>query len=462
MKITFSLRLILFVVSLFSSFSVYATKVVLHDTQLSTLLDKTRLVLFFNGPIRYQLTTNNNQKRIVIDCGPTQLRTRLDDFPLWSGPIQNIRSKMTANHHLQIIVDMRNKLLRTQPTIDHKKGSFALVVDIFAENTQVKPKHVLRSVANKKVKSIPRTNPPIQNPSELTKEDSHPPQDQSQESTPPPGPNQFKSKFFLETSNEEEIGPHFSSDNMPKQGHQRDVVVVIDPGHGGKDPGAMGRNSGREKEVVLGISKALQHELNQVPGVHAVLTRSGDYYIPLRERLRIARRDKGDFFIAIHADAYPQAYARGASVFALSEHGATSEAARWLAEKENYSELGGVALTNKSRLLRSVLLDLSQTATINQSMAGGHSILVALSHVTDLHRGFMEQAPFMVLKSPDIPSLLVETGFITNPFEERRLRDTSYQRHLAQAITVGIKNHFWSYPPPGSFIAQLKHRNKVI
>ena len=220
----------------------------------------------------------------------------------------------------------------------------------------------------------------------------------------------------------------------------RKVVIVIDPGHGGKDPGAIGLGGVYEKNIVLSISKKLAHYINAQPGFKAVLTRSTDKYLTLRERLARARRFHPDLFIAIHADAYSNPRSSGASVFALSLRGATSEAARWLAAKENASELvGGVTLNNKSELLKSVLLNLSQTATIQASLRIGSDILSAIGHVTHLHRQRVEQAAFVVLKSPDIPSLLIETGFVSNDHDQRRLLDASAQWQLAVSIGNGIR-----------------------
>ncbi len=232
-----------------------------------------------------------------------------------------------------------------------------------------------------------------------------------------------------------------------------DIVVVIDPGHGGKDPGAIGDAGTQEKNVVLSISRQLAEIINQQPNMRAVLTRNGDYFITLRQRLRLARKGKADLFVAIHADSYFNSHARGVSVYALSQHGATSEAARWLARRDNYSELGGVDLRDlgdQSYLLRSVLIDLAQTATITDSLRLGTSILDALDRVTDLHYARVEQAPFMVLKSPDIPSILVETGFISNAKEELRLRDRGYQAKIAQALFDGIRFYLKKYPPTGA------------
>ena len=225
-------------------------------------------------------------------------------------------------------------------------------------------------------------------------------------------------------------------------------TIVIDAGHGGKDPGAIGRSGLREKDVVLNIAKKIAERLEKNQGIRIVMTRSGDYYVPLRARLNTARRDDADLFIAVHADAYFNNKATGASVYALSQHGATSEASRWLMQQENHSEIDGIKfdnLSDRSRMVRSVLIDLSQTATIRDSLRLGNKVLDALDRISLLHHNQVEQAPFVVLKSPDIPSILIETGFITNPDEELRLFNPRYQDKLADAIAHGVQAYIRKY-----------------
>ncbi|MBA2656633.1 MAG: N-acetylmuramoyl-L-alanine amidase [Tatlockia sp.] len=244
----------------------------------------------------------------------------------------------------------------------------------------------------------------------------------------------------------------------------RDVIVVLDAGHGGKDPGARGPRATSEKDVTLAIALKLKQIIDKQPGMHAVLTRNQDYYIGLRERLTIARKYNADIFVSIHADAFINPQSSGASVFALSQSGATSEAARWLAAKENYSELGGVNLSqldDQSGLVRTVLIDLSQTATVGSSLHLGERVLKNINGITRLHNNRVEQARFMVLKSPDIPSILIETGFISNPNEEKNLISTYYQTRLAQSIFSGLKSYFWDYPPHGSRIEALTNNNAI-
>jgi N-acetylmuramoyl-L-alanine amidase len=233
-----------------------------------------------------------------------------------------------------------------------------------------------------------------------------------------------------------------------KPGHARLATIVIDPGHGGEDPGALGRRGTREKEVTLIIARRLKAHIDAEPEMRAVLTRDGDYYLSLQARVEKARSLKADLFVSVHADAFIKPHARGSSVFALSERRATSEAARWLAKKENDADLvGGVNLDVKDRYLAQTLLDLSQTATIDHSLKLGHAVLAQLGQVNTLHKPTVEQASFAVLKAPDVPSILVETAFLSNPEEERKLTDEEYQNRLARAILAGIKRYLAKNPP---------------
>ena len=226
------------------------------------------------------------------------------------------------------------------------------------------------------------------------------------------------------------------------------VTVVIDPGHGGEDPGAIGRGGNHEKNVTLSIARRLKARMDGEPAMRSMLTRDGDYFIPLLQRVHKARRVNADLFVSIHADAFVKPTARGSSVFVLSESGASSSAARWLAQKENSADLiGGASHAVKDPHLARTLLDLSQTATINDSLKLGKDVLGELGRVNTLHKAYVEQAGFAVLKAPDIPSILVETAFISNPEEEARLADDGYQDQMAEAILRGIKRYFAKNPP---------------
>ena len=234
----------------------------------------------------------------------------------------------------------------------------------------------------------------------------------------------------------------------------RDVVVVIDAGHGGEDPGATGRGGAREKDVVLAIAKKLAAEVDGQPGMHAVLVRGGDYFVSHRKRMELAHEARADFFISIHADSYRDPAAKGATVYMLSDKGASDEAALLLAQRENASDfIGGVSLADKDQMLARVLLDLSQSAALNASMAAGQRLIRRMSAVTAMRRREVQQAPFLVLKSPDIPSVLVETAYISNPREEASLRSGKYQSALAAALRQGIVDYFAANPPEGSYFA---------
>ncbi|SEA22922.1 N-acetylmuramoyl-L-alanine amidase [Microbulbifer marinus] len=243
---------------------------------------------------------------------------------------------------------------------------------------------------------------------------------------------------------------------------ERDIVIAIDAGHGGEDPGALGPGGLREKDVVLAIARQLHKAIDGKRGFSAKLVRSGDYYIPHRERVNKGRQMRADLFVSIHADAFTRKDARGAGVYAVSSRGATSETARFLAQRENESDLiggaGSLNLGDKDDTLAGVLLDLSMTATMNASLDIGASVLSQLGAVTHLHKKRVEQANFAVLRNPDVPSILVETGFITNPYEAKRLRDPAFQRKLAQKLSDGIVAHFTTRPPAGSWLAANRSR----
>lgn len=247
------------------------------------------------------------------------------------------------------------------------------------------------------------------------------------------------------------------------QQSNRDVVIAIDAGHGGEDSGAIGKSRTREKDVVLRIARELKKSIDAEPGMTAVLTRDGDYYIPLRGRYERARQARADLFVSIHADAFKNRNVNGSSVFVLSRRGASSEFARLIADTENASDLvGGVTLNDKDDMLASVLLDLSQSATIQASDQVATDILSSLNHAGKVHKNQVGRAAFMVLKSPDVPSVLVETAFISNPTEEKRLTQKEFQQNMARAISRGIRNYFYASPPPGTWIAGNRDSGRHI
>jgi N-acetylmuramoyl-L-alanine amidase len=238
------------------------------------------------------------------------------------------------------------------------------------------------------------------------------------------------------------------------QRSDRDVVIAIDAGHGGEDPGATGPKRTREKDVVLAIARKVKQDVDAQPGMSGVLIRTGDYYVPLRDRFEKARKHRADLFVSIHADAFRNPKVSGSSVFVLSQRGASSEFARRLAASENSSDLvGGVTLKDKDDMLASVLLDLSQSATMEASSEVADNVFASMDRLGKMHKNHVEHANFVVLKSPDVPSILVETAFISNPSEEKRLKDPAWQKKLASAITDGIQDYFYLSPPPGTWIA---------
>jgi N-acetylmuramoyl-L-alanine amidase len=235
--------------------------------------------------------------------------------------------------------------------------------------------------------------------------------------------------------------------SKPAPASRRPIIIALDPGHGGEDPGAIGRRGTREKDVTLAIARKIRSLIDREPGMRTMLTRDDDYFVPLNVRVQKARRVRADLFVSVHADAFSTPTARGSSVFALSEHGATSSAARWLAQRENEADLiGGVNLDSRDPILAKTLLDLSQTAQINDSLRVGRSVLDGIGAINPLHKGSVEQAGFAVLKAPDIPSILVETAFISNPDEEIKLRSDLHQQKFATSIVGGIKRYFAQNP----------------
>lgn len=264
----------------------------------------------------------------------------------------------------------------------------------------------------------------------------------------------------------------FSGENervrMPRQiadvrESNREVVIAIDAGHGGEDPGAIGKHKAREKDVVLAVARKLKTAIDARPGMRGVLIRDGDYYIPHRDRFEKARQNRADLFVSLHADAFHNRSVAGGSVFVLSRRGASSEFARRIAASENNSDLvGGVTLSDKDEMLASVLLDLSQSATMEASGAVANSIFRSMNQVGKMHKKHVESANFLVLKSPDVPSVLVETAFISNPSEEKKLRDPYHQEKIARAVADGIQDYFYLSPPPGTWIAANRKELKYV
>lgn len=371
--------------------------------------ESTDLVIRFNGQVGYQYFFLAKPERLVVDITGVSRRYAFPERFSAASPIKKIRGGFFRPKVYRIVIELNRAVSTQMNLLPFRANRHALTVHLT-------PKRAKVVGFDWPFKSAP--NPP--------------------KATPP----KAKKGSLMPVA-------------VSAPSRQSNVIIIIDPGHGGKDPGATGRTGVHEKQVVLQIAKRLQARLAKQRGFKGILTRSTDRYLTLRQRLAFARRHHGDMFIAIHADAFQDPGASGASVFALSQRGATSEAARWLAEKENKSELmGGVELGDKSHILQSVLISLSQNSSVRVSLEIGVDIISALKKFARLHHHKVDQAAFVVLKSPDIPSLLVETGFLSNPQEERRLKTPSYQNKLAVAMQSGIVKYFVDHPPPQSWLAQ--------
>lgn len=361
--------------------------------------DHTRFVFDLSGPVEHSLFSLRQPARLVVDIRAAQLKAKLSALQVTGTPVKKIRSALRNQNDLRVVFDLENTVQpRSFLLRQHAGKSDRLVIDLY-DNVE------------KTVKTVSTV---------VTQEKSL----------------------------------------------KRDIVIAIDAGHGGEDPGAIGPRKLKEKDVVLAISKELVGLINRVKGYRAELVRKGDYYIPLSKRRNIARQRRADLFVSVHADAFKNPAARGASVFALSRRGATSETARFLAQKENEADLiggvGSVSLTDKDKVLAGVLVDLSMTATLNSSLQIGEEVLNAMGKVATLHKSHIEQAGFAVLKSPDVPSILVETGFISNPQEARKLSSSRYRSKIAKAIFKGIQSHFNRYPPAGSYLAWKNDSRKQL
>lgn len=353
--------------------------------------DHTRVVFDLSNTVTHKIFPLKNPARLVIDIDNTNNQAALSKIDLTKTPIKRIRSAKRKKQHLRFVLDLKDDILPRSFVL--KKGSgkpYRLVVDLYDKNAVTK-KTIEHVAAAAEVSS------------------------------------------------------------------RRDILIVVDAGHGGEDPGAIGPRRLKEKTVVLDIAKKLAAKIDRTEGYKAKLTRTSDYYLALKTRRDFARKHRADLFVSIHADAFKTPNAKGASVFALSRRGATSETARFLARKENDTDLiggvGDVSLKDKDKVLKGVLVDLSMSATLSSSLDAGKHILGKMGGIAHLHKKTVEQAGFLVLKSPDVPSVLVETGFISNPGEAKKLSSPAYRQKMADSIYTGIRNFFEKNPPGGTYLA---------
>ena len=369
-----------------------ATEVI--DVRLWRAPDHTRVVFDLSDAIEHSILQLDNPTRVVVDINDVKLKGALNDLPLENTPIERVRSGIRKGNDLRIVFDLRAKVTPKSFALDpNERTGHRLVLDLFDD-----------AVDNTK-------------------------QPETEDLTP-------------------------ATKSVDELAGRRDIIIAIDAGHGGEDPGASGPKKLREKDVVLKIARKLHARLAKTPGFKPVMIRDGDYYVSLAGRRDLARKAQADLFVSIHADAFNQASANGASVYVLSTRGATSTAAQYLADRENAADLvGGVRLSDKDDVLAGVLTDLSMTSTLDTSLSLGRDVLEEVDKIAKLHKRKVEQAGFAVLKSPDIPSILVETGFISNPGEAQKLATGAYQDKMARAMQMGIQDWFTTHPPAGTMLA---------
>ncbi|MFN3880387.1 MAG: N-acetylmuramoyl-L-alanine amidase [Nitrincola lacisaponensis] len=372
--------------------------------------DNTRLVFDLSGPVEHRLFALEGPDRVVIDVTNTRLRTDFAHLTLDESPVANIRHSH-SDGTLRIVLDLKSRVRpKSFDLPPNDQYGHRLVIDLEnpAPSSAVTTTTTTSSSASDSVAEPAAVSSPPANGT----------------------------------------------------GQLRDVVIAIDAGHGGEDPGAVGPNGTREKDVVLAIARELKRIIDAEQGYKAVLIRDGDYFISLRNRVLRARQANADLFVSIHADGWKTPTARGASVWVLSERGASSEMGRWLASRENSSDLiggvGSVSLEDKDAVLASVLLDMSMTASRTGSREVAGIIHRNIGQFARMHKPEVEMANFAVLRSPDVPSILIETGFITNPQEEAQLRTAAYQQRMARAIFQGVQDYFWQKPPDMTWIAWRK------
>ncbi len=397
---------------------VFAETVDFKGVRLWAAPDHTRVVFDTSGTVKHKIFSLANPNRVVIDVPSANASKTLVAAKNQSGLVQGIRTARKDKDTLRIVLDLtqgaKPKSFSLKP---NEKYGHRLVVDLYEQGAAT-AKTASRAPAKQKA---------------------------------------VKPLSTAATGKAATVKTTLQVADTPF----RELVVAIDAGHGGEDPGAVGRRGTREKTVVLAIARKLAELIKKEPGMRPVMVREGDYYIGLRQRINKARKHNADLFISIHADAFRDRRAHGSSVFVLSNRGASSEMARWLAAKENAADLaGGVSLDDKDDVLASVLLDLSQSASREASHEVASNMLGELKRVGKTHKSTVQSAGFMVLKSPDIPSILVETAFISNPTEETNLRSSRYQAKLAKAMLNGIRDYFDNNPPPGTLRVARKHTIK--
>ncbi len=435
-----SILLMLIVLPFFGSLGVAGT--LKYDSlRIGHSESQVKVVFDLGGPAKVKYFSLPAPNRFVVDVLDVVREGGKPAFNFSRTPIRNIRTGIRKGDDLRMVIELDERVQGKAFIVPPSGGKgHRLVIELnapdsasFARATQKPPAKTTPDVVKRLAKQAAKSVPAKAQPQILVKKTA--------KETP---------RLIIRKEVAKRVPP-------------RDLIIAIDAGHGGIDVGASGFKGTREKDVVLAIARKLEALIEKEPGMRPLMIRDGDYFVSLRNRINKARANKADMFISIHADAFPDKRAKGSSVYALSQHGATTEAARFLADSENASDLiGGVTLDDKDELLASVLLDLSQNATIEASLDVAERVLAGLKSVGKVHKQRVEQAGFAVLKSPDIPSILIETAFISNPAEEKNLRSMAYQNKLAIAMLRGIRSYFVNNPPPGTHLAEVSEREHII
>jgi len=406
-----------------------AAGVTINGVRSWTAPERTRLVFDLSEPVKYKVTQSANSTSVKLQIFQSRLKAEIPTFNKHK-VIASIATNPLNTKSVEIQFKLRRVVRVKSFQLDPGgRYGYRLVLDLYEKERTEKT-----GVAKKQTQKSNRKQPPT---AKISKQILVKKQTKAVRQAPPVAPQAIKKV------------------------RGRDIVIAIDAGHGGEDSGARGNEGTYEKDVVLEIARNLKKLLDEEGGMRGVLVRKSDYYISLRKRMDIARKHHADFFVSIHADAFPDPSARGSSVYVLSNKGASSEAAFWLAKRENQADLvGGVSLDDKDDVLASVLLDLSQAASRQVSHEVAQMTVRNLSKAGTVHFSEVQKAGFAVLKSPDIPSMLVEVAFISNPMEEKKLRDQAQQESFARAILAGIRRHFHRSPPPDSWLA-MRHKPKI-
>ena len=390
-------KIFIFLVLQFLSVLSYAQQIDIVGLRYMSSAQKSRLVFDLTAQTQYRVFAMNNPSRLIVDIKNAHLKQSLIQPELTHPLFDRVRAGLKNDTDLRIVVDLKLTADATNLVFStNAKDTRHLVIDLFNQDAN------------------------------LVSKNETPKSDQTEGNKKNPAKSQETAVVNKAV--------------MPKNGGR--IIIAVDAGHGGEDPGARGLGGTEEKIITFAIAKKLEALINSQPGMKAVMIRKADYYVGLKDRVRIARAAKANLFVSIHADAVLNADIKGASVYTLSTSGATSEAARWLADSENASDLVDVSLSDKEEVLASVLLDLTQVATQEASVNVANQVLENFVNIAELHKNSVQKAGFMVLKSPDIPSILVETAFISNPLEELNLLSVQYQTKMASAIFNGIRDYF--------------------